>query len=64
MSETKPKYILTPGQPSIEKRYGEETTRITFTLPASFAEYLKSRDIPAAEYLRRLIAADMDAKSE
>ena len=59
MSEEKGKYILSPGQPSLEKKYGEETTRMTFTLPLSMHKWLSSQDIPAAEYLRRLIAADM-----
>lgn len=59
MSKEKPKYILSPGQPSLEKKYGEETTRVTFTLPVSMKEWLSSQEITAAEYLRRLIAADM-----
>lgn len=61
---SKEKNILSPGQPSIEKRYHEETTRMTFTLPVSFHQWLSSQDVAAAEYLRRLIAADKAQKSK
>jgi len=59
MPKKKSENILSPGQPSLEKKYGEETTRMTFTLPLSMHKWLSSQEIPAAEYLRRLIAADM-----
>jgi hypothetical protein len=65
MSEDKPEYILKPGQVSLEKRYGEETTRITITLPKSLYDYImdrQARGMPASEYLRRLIAQDMEQK--
>jgi hypothetical protein len=64
MSKDKLESILSPGQPSIQKRYNEETTRMTFTLPKSFREYLATHGISSAEYLRRLIASDMDAQTK
>jgi hypothetical protein len=54
-----------PGPPSIEDVYGETFTDYRFKLPDSQLNHLRqasaSDHVSIAEYLRRLIAADMSA---
>lgn len=61
--EESPRYEYKRGQTPLKKIVGEEVTALRFMLPISQLEYLKARaaadKIPMAEYLRRLIAADM-----
>jgi len=64
MTEEKPKYILKPGQPPLKKKYNQGTVKISVTVTESMHRYIMDRDtrgVPASEYLRRLIAADMEA---
>jgi hypothetical protein len=55
-----------PGPPSIEDVYGETFTDYRFKLPDSQLNHLRqasaSDHVSIAEYLRRLIAADMSRR--
>lgn len=61
MTDPNQKPILSAGHPPLEQRYGEPTTRMTFTLPVSMHKYLMKQEGKAAEYLRQLIAKDMSS---
>jgi hypothetical protein len=60
-------HIMSRGQPSISQKYSEETTAFRFILPISQMEHLREQstlyDITMAEYVRRLIDADMAQKT-
>lgn len=64
MSDERDNNILQRGQPSLSERYREDTKAFRLLLPISQHEYImtvaKKSDISAAEYIRRLIAKDMD----
>lgn len=64
MSDERDDYIIARGQPPLSDKYGEDTKAFRLLLPVSQHEYVlstaKKLKISAAEYIRRLIAADMN----
>lgn len=57
------KHILQRGQPPISDKYADKTKSFNFIIPLYQFEYLQKRSndvgLSNAEYLRRLIEADM-----
>jgi hypothetical protein len=49
------------GRKSLEDLYDERIVEMTIRIPESYYRHASSQGVPASEYLRRLIAADMEA---
>lgn len=47
------------GRKSLEDKYGERVITFTVRLPESQYKHVSTKDVSAAEYIRRLIERDM-----